>query len=338
MKVWFDADNAPHVLVMHPVAQELMRQGHEVVFTARDRASTCRLMDMYGLDYIRVGADYRPGKLGQVMGTLGRARALTWAMRRINADVSFGHGSRALPLASAMLRVPSVTMYDYEWVNPSLFNLFCRKILLPEAIDSVRCREAGIRTEKVVHYPGYKECLYLEGFQPDRSIAIELGLRDDRLKVLLRPPATTAHYHNPESEEILVALLDQLLHNPDVQLVWLPRDPSQEAMLPSSSLAQIVRPRRSYPGPQLIENMDIVIGGGGTMTREAALLGIRSVSFFRGCLGRVDEKLSQQGKLELIGSADDPAAVLDAESRASAPAGFPSPLPEVVEAIRSCQH
>ena len=338
MRFWFDADNAPHVLVMRPIAQELIRQGHEVVFTARDRASTCRLMDMYALEYTKVGAEYRPGKLGKVLGTLERALALASAMRGKCADVSFGHGSRALPLASAMLRIPSVTMYDYEWVNPSLFNLFCRKILLPEAIDLERCREAGIRTEKVVHYPSYKECLYLDDFQPDRTIARELGLRDDSLKVLLRPPATTAHYHNPEAERILAALLEHLLHNPDVQLVWLPRSKSQEAMLPSGSTAQIVRPTRPYPGPQLIENMDIVIGGGGTMTREAALLGIRSISFFRGRLGRVDERLSQQGRLKLIESADEAPEVLDTAREASTPAELPSPLPAVLKAICSCRN
>jgi len=179
MRIWFDADNAPHVLVMKPIAEELTRRGHTVIFTARDRSSTCELLDMYNLDYIKVGSLYTNSTLGKIAGTIRRAFALKKAMKKWHADVSFGHGSRALPLASSMLKVPSITMYDYEWVNPSLFNRFCCKILLPDVITLERCREAGINTNKVSFFPGFKENLYLNDVQPDLSITAELGRRQD---------------------------------------------------------------------------------------------------------------------------------------------------------------
>ena len=46
-------------------------------------------------------------------------------------------------IEGTLLGVPSVTMYDYEWVNPTLFNRFCHTILMPAAVDGERCREAG---------------------------------------------------------------------------------------------------------------------------------------------------------------------------------------------------
>ena len=55
MRVWLDADHAPHVLIMRPLARELEKQGHEVRFTARDRTATCELLDLYGLPYVTVG-------------------------------------------------------------------------------------------------------------------------------------------------------------------------------------------------------------------------------------------------------------------------------------------
>ena len=227
MKIWFDADNGPHVLIMRPLVAELTRRGHEVVFTARDRTKTCQLLDMYGFSYRTVGGEYGKGMSGKVKGTLGRAWDLARAMRGSGAAVSFGHGSRALPLASKLLGIPSVTMYDYEWVNARLFNLCCRSILLPAAITKVRCGEAGIATDKVVSYPGFKEELYLGMGDLDTTIAADLGLRPDAVKVLLRPPATTAHYHNPEAETLLDAILVQLAAAGDVQLVYLPRTDDQ---------------------------------------------------------------------------------------------------------------
>ncbi|MCK5116092.1 MAG: DUF354 domain-containing protein [Candidatus Aegiribacteria sp.] len=300
MKIWFDADNAPHVLVMKPLAEELTRRGHTVLFTARDRSSTCELLDMYNLDYIKVGGTYRNSTVGKITGTIRRAFALRKAMKHWKADVSFGHGSRALPIASRMLRVPSITMYDYEWVNPSLFNRFCSKILLPDVITLERCREAGIDTDKVRFFPGFKENLYLNDVKPDPSIDSELGLKDEKIKVLLRPPATTAHYHNPEAEEILDALLEKLFNDPEVQLIWIPRTPDQNELIRGSHKAEIIIPAKVYPGPQLILAMDMIIGGGGTMTREAAVLGVPSITFFKGKRGAVDDALHNSERLQIL--------------------------------------
>ena len=35
MKIWFDADNGPHVLIMKPLVRELERRGHTILVTAR---------------------------------------------------------------------------------------------------------------------------------------------------------------------------------------------------------------------------------------------------------------------------------------------------------------
>ena len=310
MKIWFDADNGPHVLIMRPLVEELRRRGHEVVFTARDRTSTCELLDLYGLEYIKVGGAYRPGISGKIAGTLGRAQALVLAAKHLHADVSFGHGSRALPIASRLLGVPTVTMYDYEWVNPRLFNLFCKRILLPRAIDRARAAEAGLDVDKVVFYDGLKEELYVDGGVRDGAVARELGLHEEAIRVLLRPPATTAHYHNPESELLLAELLRVMGARPDVQMVFMPRGPEQLAFVPADFRGQVIVPDRVYDGPSLIASMDLVISGGGTMTREAAVLGVASYSFFRGREGRVDEWLEQTGHLVMLRSVGEIATKL----------------------------
>ncbi len=305
MRVWFDADNAPHVLIMRPLFEEVRRRGHDVHFTARDRASTCELMDLYGLPYTRVGGEYGSGMAGKVKGTLGRAAQLVRAMRDWRADVSFGHGSRALPIASWSMGVPSVTMYDYEWVSPAIFNLCCRAILLPAVIDTVRCREAGIRVGLVRGFPGYKEELYLGPGRFDSSAVGDLRLRDDKIRVLVRPPATTAHYHNAESELILDELLALLAESPDVQLVYVARGREQMSFLDRHRFADVVVPRKVYDGPTMVAQMDLVAGGGGTMTREAAVLGVPSCSFFRGRLGRVDEALEREGRLIMLRAVEE---------------------------------
>ena len=308
MKFWFDADNGPHVLILRPIAMELGRRGHEVLFSARKRTRTCELLDLYEIEYVQVGAEYGSGMAGKVRGTLKRAWDLSRAMKGQRFDLSFGHGSRALPVASRVMGIPTVTMFDYEWVQPQLFNLCCRCILLPDVIGAERCREAGIDTTKVVGYPGYKEELYLGSMEVDRSIEKQLGLREDAIRVLLRPPATTAHYHNPEAEIVLEAILRRLAKQANLQLVYLPRTLNQNDLPARAGIEEVIIPEKVFDGPSLVAAMDAVISGGGTMTREAALLGVPSYSFFRGRPGMVDEVLNRQGRLILLDSA---AAVSD---------------------------
>lgn len=335
MRIWFDADNAPHVLIMKPIVDELGRRGHEVHFTARDRAATCELMDLYGLPYTRVAGDFAPGLAGKAAGTLGRAAALARAMRGWRAAVSFGHGSRALPLASRLLGVPTVTMYDYEWVNPVIFNVCCRAILLPQAIDAERCREAGIWARRVRGYPGYKEELYLTARPDTSALERELGLAPDRVRVLLRPPATRAHYHNPEAEVILDAVLAALGREPAVQLVYVARGADQLAFLERRPVPGAIVPKRVYDGPTLISAMDLVLGGGGTMTREAAVLGVPAYSFFRGRGGRVDEALEREGRLVMLRSADEVGSKLRLAKKpaGAGPAGNPALVPFIADRI-----
>ncbi len=328
LKIWFDADNGPHVLIMSPLAREFRRRGHEVVFTARDRTKTCELLDLYGFDYQKVGGLYGSGMSGKVRGTLGRAWELARAMKGSGAKVSFGHGSRALPIASRLLGVPSVTMYDYEWVDARLFNWFCRGILLPDAITMARCSEAGISTTKAVLYPGFKEELYLGSGSLDNTIPGDLGLDPDGIHVLLRPPATTAHYHNPEAEVILDAILRRLAEEPRVQLVYLPRTPDQHDLPARAGVKRVIIPEKVYDGPSLVAAMDMVISGGGTMTREAAIFGVPSFSFFRGRSGMVDETLAQRGRLVMLPDADSVSSLMHVQKKQGA-ITRPDPAPLV---------
>jgi uncharacterized protein len=335
LKIWFDADNGPHVLIMRPLVEALTEKGHEVVFTARDRTKTPELMNLYGFSYRKVGGEFGKGKLAKIVGTLGRAWSLRQAMRKENIGVSFGHGSRGLPIASRWLGISSVTMYDYEWVNAALFNWGCHSILLPDAVSLERCREAGISDEKVVRYPGFKEELYLGGRQFDSTIGADLGLRDDSVKVLLRPPATTAHYHNPEAETILETILGKLADNDNLQLVYLARTGDQLELPRRAGVKEVIVPNKVYDGPSLVATMDMVISGGGTMTREAAIMGIPSYSFFRGRSGMVDEKLAANGQLVLLATEEDVAEKLMVEKK-TADAIQPDPsslVAFIVEAI-----
>jgi predicted glycosyltransferase len=137
-----------------------------------------------------------------------------------------------------------------------------------------------------------------------------LGLGQDELVVTVRPPATEAHYHNPESEQFFAASLGFLLDQPATRVVMLPRNQTQASLLCSRwaraiDAGRIIVPEQALDGLNLIWNSDLVISGGGTMNREAAALGVPVYSIFRGRIGAVDQCLAQSGRLTLIEKVED---------------------------------
>jgi len=128
--------------------------------------------------------------------------------------------------------------------------------------------------------------------------------------VTVRPPATEAHYHNPEGEKLLTEALSRFVGFSGVRILLLPRNKRQEAELRSAwaqaiASGKILIPVHVEDGLNIIWNSDFVISGGGTMNREAAAMGVPVYSIFRGKIGAVDRYLADQGRLVLLESVDD---------------------------------
>ena len=301
--VWIDLDNSPHVPFFAPIIAGLERQGHTVVVTTRDCFQVRGLADYYGLRYKQIGRHYGASKLRKVLGTLWRTLQLAPTVLRQRPSISLSHGSRPLVLLSSLLGIRSILLFDYEhaqtlpFVRPELG-------MAPEAIKDAPISKhfkSGLRV-----YPGLKEDVYVSSFTPDAGLLEDLGIDPDEVLVTIRPPATEAHYHNPEAETLYVEVVNFLAAMPQVRMVVLPRnEKTQRDFVYRTWPAlcderRIIVPERVVDGLNLIWHSDLVVSGGGTMNREAAALGVPVYSIFRGKMGAVDRYLSQKGRLTLI--------------------------------------
>ena len=228
--------------------------------------------------------------------------------------ISVSHGSRSLMVLSAVLGIRTMNIADYEFADFRLTtwigSVQKKWVMTPEVIPPDNFVMNGMLSDHVLHYPGIKEDVYVPFFHPDPSLKETLGLRPSDVVVTIRPPATEAHYHNPESEKLLTAVFELLAEHPEIKSVLLPRTHKQEAELRQArpelfATGRIVVPKHAVDGLDLIWCSDVVISGGGTMNREAAALGIPVYSLFRGTMGAVDRYLAETGKLVLLEKAQD---------------------------------
>jgi predicted glycosyltransferase len=180
-------------------------------------------------------------------------------------------------------------------------------VIVPEVIpdDAVKHNR-----RRLLRYRGIKEDVYVPNFKADSTTRSKLGLSDSDLVVTIRPPAVEAHYHQPESDELFRAVVEYLTNQPNVKMVVLPRNTRQQRVISELwsnliSAGKLIIPTHVVNGLDLIWSADLVIGGGGTMNREAAALGVPVYSIFRGRVGSVDRYLADQGRLVLLEKVED---------------------------------
>jgi len=304
--IWIDIDNAPHVQIFKPIYYELKKHGHEVIVTARKHAYSCELLDLAKIPYKKIGRYYGKNKILKVFGTLIRTLQLSLFSRRYKIGLALNHGSRSLILACRLCRIFCVSMFDYEHTNKTIFRLSC-KVMVPEII-STYLNECGFSDRMIIPYKGLKEDIYCHDIGFNEGLLRNLGISHDQIMVIIRPPATTAHYHNTESERLFIELLN-FLEKQKIQMkvIISPRTPEQRKELAEMNLDKSIFYILDQPvdGLDLLYNSDLIVSGGGTMVREAAVIGIPAYSIFQGEEGRIDKWLEEKGKLVFINTTDD---------------------------------
>jgi predicted glycosyltransferase len=308
-RIWIDLENSPHVPFFKPVITELEKRGHTVILTARDCFQVCDLLELFGMKYVRIGRHYGKYKLAKAAGLGFRILQLAPRAAFYRPDLCLSHGSRAQFVLASLLRIPNLIIFDYEfssWAGP-----FRPKwIMGPEVIPTAAVCGDGIPEDRLLRYPGIKEDIYAPSFRPEPGFRQRLGVQEHEILVTLRPPASEAHYHNPEAESLLSAVFQLFAPLPDIKIVVVPRTPKQGAEIRQRWPELFQRgvgfiPDRAVNGLDLIWNSDLVISGGGTMNREAAALGVPVYSIFRGPIGAVDRYLADHGRLVLLETPDD---------------------------------
>jgi uncharacterized protein len=276
------------------------RAGHEVEVTARDFAHTLELCQRFGIEHTVIGRHRGADVLDKAWGLAARSRELVrWARRR-RFDVALGHGSNDITVAAVLLRMPSATMFDYEWATVQ-HNVNCRlaqAVVVPDAIPPERLYRYGARG-KLRAYEGLKEEYYLADFEPDPAVLGQLGLDPSRPMAVLRTPPALSLYHRFDND-LFRRVLERLRAE---QVVVLPRTHGQLDELERAG-GWIV-PARAVDAQSLVAYADLVVSAGGTMNREAVALGTPVYTTFEGRLGAVDERLIAEGRLRRLERADD---------------------------------
>jgi uncharacterized protein len=303
-RVWVDVTNSPEVLFFRPILRRMDDAGVPTIVTARDFAQTLGLLELYGIPHTAVGRHGGGSLRGKAVNLVRRSFAMTRFGRGKGIRQSVSIGSNDLAVASRLLRIHNTIIQDYEGaefehkVNFRLAN----KVMFPEVVPFEALQRLGLDRRRYRPYAGLKEQVTLADFEPDLSVPDQLGLESERTIAVMRPPATMSLYNRGIENR----LFDDVVHHlvaANVQVVMLPRDADQATLYRART--GVLVPDKPVDGPSLLYAADVVISAGGSMNREAAVLGVPTWTTFAGKLGAVDRMLVEEGKMKVIHSPEE---------------------------------
>ncbi len=297
MKVWIDIVNTPHVRFFNGIIKKLESDGHEVLITARDFSNIHDLLDIFNIEYTSIG-DHGATLKEKLLSSTKRAYELSEFIADKDIDVAITKHSIELPRVSFGLAIPNIFILDNEHAIAAnkLTLPLVSKLIIPKTFDMWDPIKFGMNPNNIIQYNGTCEVTHLEDFKYNENIIEDLGLdlKKEHL-ILMRPEPSLASYLDADcSKSVLTPIVDELKNDCDILVI--PRFKMQEDLFEDIENVHVIHtPVDTF---SLMNRADLVIGAGGTMNREAALLGTPVISCYPGAQLSVDTYYIDKGLMK----------------------------------------
>ena len=285
MRVWLDIVTPKQALFFRPVIDGLRREGHEVLATSRRYREVEQLASMLRLDLSFVGSRGGKDPREQFELSLQRMGQLLPMVVGFSPDVSVSVASADCARVSFGLRVRHVAVNDspHSLVAGKLSLPLSHHVMTPWIIPFSAWSVFGLSRGQISRYRALDPAAWLKRRPRRESSGAATAGGERKATILVRLEESYAPYlagsDESWSERILVRLARDFQGH---ELVALCRYEDQLASVRKKFGSSYSVPEGAVDGAGLIERSDVFVGMGGTMTAEAALLGVPAVSAFQG--------------------------------------------------------
>lgn len=300
MKVIVDILTPKQCMFFAKLSQRLRDIGYQVFHTTREYREVNQLLEMKGIEAHVVGkhggAKLEDKLVSSTQRTLELASIV--ARERPNKVVSFA--SPEISRVAFGLRIPHVSVNDspHSEAVARLTVPLVTSLLTPKLIPKAAWTRFGIQRKQIIQYNAIDPWAWLKDFEPDRKILKQLALVASKPIVLFRPEESLASYLLDKTLEPSgwTQLLKSLLKSGvEFQAVVIPRYDEQITQLTQKFGKNAIICKSTIDAPSLLAYCSIFVGAGGTMTAEAALLGVPTFSCYPSNPSLVEKYLISKG-------------------------------------------
>ena len=278
--------------------KKLRKDGHEVLITARDFSNIHDLLDIFGLEYTSIG-DHGVTLEEKLLSSTKRAYDLSKFISKEDIDIAITKHSIELPRVAFGLGIPNIFILDNEHAIAAnkLTLPLTNKLIIPEIFDVWNTIKFGMNPNNIVQYNGTCEITHLEDFKYNEKIleTLNLDLDDNKKIILMRPePSLASYLHTDCTKSVLTPIVNELKDIANILVI--PRFKAQSTIFKDIPHVHVIKtPVDTF---SLTKRADLLIGAGGTMNREAALLKTPVISCYPGKVLSVDKYYIEKGLMK----------------------------------------
>jgi len=262
--IWYDATTGKHIRYGVAIAQRLRKKGYKIILTTRVHPDTIPLAEYLSETFV-VSGKYDP--------TSALARLKEGVKRQLSFCGLFEHSTPDFAISSsspdqcrtAFGSVPIIVTTDTPYADA------VNRLTLPLADHIVMSKSIPMgyvrkytTTAKIHCFDGVDEVAWIKGFK------LSVKYEYKRPLIVVRPAEEKASYNKGSFD--MVSLAKKLTSLGTV--VFLSR-------YDRKGIKGLIVPTEFIDSVSLVAQADLFVGVGGTMSREAALLGIPSITIER---------------------------------------------------------
>ena len=263
-----------------PAVNELKKSGHEVLCTSRNYRECIQLAKIKNLDLTIVGKHGGDLKYQKLRQSAHRTYLLAEIVHNFNPCISVSYSSPEATRVAFGLGVPKISLNDspHSYAVNKLSIPLTNCLLCPWIIPYKAWYPFGINRNQIIHYKALDPVAWLRNYHNTGSTRRDLFGKNKLLKnwtILVRPTESAASYISSRNIRSNLSLMDRIVSSfhRSSNIIFLCRYQDQVVDFSNRYGGRAIVAKDTMDGLELISVCDVFVGGGGTMSAEAALMG-----------------------------------------------------------------
>ncbi|MDH3856312.1 MAG: DUF354 domain-containing protein [Nitrosopumilus sp.] len=277
MKIWIDILTPKQLLFSESIIEKLGKK-HDLLCTSRNYDEVSKLAKIRDFDLVFVGKHGGGDKETKLKASIDRIEKLSKKIKVFSPDIVISFCSPEAARISFGLGIKHIVFCDSPHADAvmRLTLPLIQKLLIPHVIPKNEFSKYGIDEKNIIQYKAIDAIVTIQ-----RKINEKAALpfkKSNRKNILIRIEEEEASYTSKSSK--IIPIIKKVLNEyGDENIVILGRYTEQIKNLQKLIGKKIKIVKMSFDGKHLLNNTDIFIGSGGTMTAESALIGIPTISY-----------------------------------------------------------
>ena len=308
MKIWIDVLTPKQANLFSVLVSRLKEHNHSVHVTTRHYREVEQLLQIRAISATVVGRHGGRELMHKLVESSRRIAELADHISRSGPDLAISFCSPEAARVAYGLGIPHYGICDSPHAEAvcRLTIPLSRKLFAPRIIPKKVWAPYCLPSEDIVQYNALDPAVWIRAYAPGPDVRRSVGLDQNRPYAVVRTEEEYASYllRAERSADTDIVGIARALSKLGTQVVVLPRYERQVDLFSRELAGVALVPNNVIDAVGLLSRASVFVGAGGTMTAEAALMGVPTISCYPGEPTYVDRYLFRVGLAEKVSQID----------------------------------